>query len=155
LKLRLKDSNEEFDAPRGIGLALISIGEGKIEQVPPSTPGVIRPEDEIEAKLAIGTQWTWGSSKTKGREILQASCPRCHNGISFASDAPNALATLKRGFFHCGKPEQAPEDKFDLFVAAVTSAEKVRKTVKEIQDKRQRARDEDARAGQSILHLLN
>lgn len=147
MELRVKGSTETFHVGIGLGKALLATGV--VEEITDRDRAA-----EAEAKLGP-TQWTWGSSKTKGRELLQASCPRCHYAVSFASDAPNALATLKQGFRHCRKAEQAPADKFDLFATAVTSAEKVRKAVKEKQDQRQRRKEEDARAGQSLLRILS
>ena len=88
------------------------------------------------------TSWALIESRLKGRYLLKVECPKCHKGQTYVSDVPNALAEVKRGFFHCGKHEQCPEDIFENFKAAVTAFEKSRDAVEKIKAERERKKKE-------------
>lgn len=93
MKLVLKSSGEEFDAPRGIALALLEIGKGAIlESKPPAQ--LIRP-----------TTWWVDVGMDAGQVAIRAKCDRCRQGISLTG--PSAHKT--QVFFHCGRNERVPE----------------------------------------------
>jgi hypothetical protein len=92
MKLRLKSNPSEiFDAPRGVGLALIATGtvEAYTEPAP-----LVKPEVK------------WNLIGAADRDLFfQAECNICHQGSTFAEP--------RTPFTHCGRKDFAPDDLAD------------------------------------------
>lgn len=101
MKLQLVNSTETFDAPRGIGLALIAakVATEYKEPVKPAAQEVL-----------------WGIIVSGNEQIpaIKAECPVCHQGQVSESLAP---------FRHCRRVDNVPEN-------FVQSYKKLRKEVK-------------------------
>lgn len=95
MKLQLVNSQETFDAPRGIGLALIKTGAAI--EVKERTYNV-QPGDNR------AVQWTLGGSDSV--PLIKAFCPACKNGIQTQKLVP---------FKHCARTENAPYDLAEQF----------------------------------------
>lgn len=105
MKLSLKDTSEVFDAPAGIGKALVATGV--VEEVKPKPIPVDR---EVKWKLLKATL---GESYW-----IAANCPICHNRVSIFGHSGGVLPT----FQHCRRSDPVPteiENQFFKYLAQI------------------------------------
>src|SRR5258708_19038532 len=99
MKLHLKTNPQEiFDAPRGIGLALIQSGAA---------------EAHVEPQPPIDREVKWSILGYPEKQLfLKAECPACHQCTTMEGVTP---------FRHCGRLDEVPEEFADTMRAHLAS----------------------------------
>jgi hypothetical protein len=106
MKLKIVVSGETFDVENRLGRALLTIGEGKIQEVLPPPP----PPQDLSVKWS-----SFGSSGSTALPGLRVECGRCHQGLTMHNVVE---------FRHCRTQVDLPPQEMADALRAVLKARK-------------------------------